>query len=193
VKKRTPSTSVVASFFGSEPQPARTAVRELLSRDGVLDAASRAWFTTREVGEQMVESLLAMLDVPLVDMALPAWRSIDVVRAACAETRATPGVRTVRPLPSHALEGSRTGVVELEWQGGRYRLCDVTIVAVLEVEPVTLDVEDGRVTRVRGGNATGTLHLRVNECTLDVCSVTVPLGDVVDVDLTSVIVEHAPV
>lgn len=103
--------------------------------------------------------LVELLEMPLGDLALRAWRAERDVRQACERTAVAPGGREVVHHFQHRVRSVQEPVVEISVNGVRQRVLTLELEVLLEVSGADVLVEAGQVRDVRPGAVSGRARL----------------------------------
>jgi hypothetical protein len=115
---------------------------------------------------QATAAILALLAMPLGNVALTAWAAHARVRAACEQTAREPGSRQLVRLLDHTIRSEQHPTVDLDVGGATRQLLVLTLQVEIVVSVADLVVEGGRVSGVMTGATSASAALLAGEVLL---------------------------
>jgi hypothetical protein len=155
-----------------------TTVRQVLFRsDRDLERASSRLTRVKEIKRRreprvdlVCRSVLShpglLLDTEIVDMFVHAWRDRSALQTAARETRATPGSKRRVRLRYYYLPFWHDFDAHIGLNGVTFATIPMSVGLDLGVTGLDVTVQDGRVSRIRGGRASVTARLTAHNITL---------------------------
>ena len=116
----------------------------------LVDAARREL----SVSTHASGALASLFDMPVGNVLLDAWYGNRLVRTACANTLAQPGLREEVQLFTTTVTCSYRPTLDLDTAGRRLTVAQLDLELELKLESLVLEVAGGRVTAVGPGVGT---------------------------------------
>jgi hypothetical protein len=151
--------NTLADVLLDKPKNGKAQIKKLLDKH--LATTLRLTPGPARVTDQIADSIIGLLGLPLRDLLANAWEAQSAVRDACVATAHRPGSRTTVAVAQHTLENIQQSQVLLDVAGQQTLLCTLVLRLTLHIEAVTLTVAEGHVTGVGPSTATAAAELAV--------------------------------
>jgi hypothetical protein len=115
---------------------------------------------------QVSGSLLDLLDMPIGNLAVHAWNSVEQVERAKKRTLEAPGSREVIRLGKHSITSRQSPTVEASLAGSTITVLRLTIEVRIQVSGVRLAIESGRLVNITSGEAQASATVSADGATL---------------------------
>ncbi|MBZ5538076.1 MAG: hypothetical protein LAO31_19145 [Acidobacteriia bacterium] len=139
------------------PPAARTAVESSRFMPALREALlkeSRAikWGAVSDV---LVKKILETLDVPLLDILLPAWKKYREIEEFADPKKYPPADTYLVSLAEHTVKSEHHPYVEVLFKGATLGRIDFTLTVELTLEGFVLQIQGGRIKAIRTGTIKG--------------------------------------
>ncbi len=145
------------------PQDARSAVQSnhfVVAIKAALAKESKAirWDVILDV---LVEKILEMLDIPILEIIVPAWKKYREIEQFADTEKYPPGDTQLVSLVEHTLKSEHHPYVEILFKGVAVGRIDFTVTVEFKLEGFVLRIQEGRIKAIDTGalQGRGTLAL----------------------------------
>lgn len=152
----------LATMLYPDERTARVGLAAALERSQLMRKSALA----EGVASQVTEGMLALLRMPVGNLALAAYQKHSMVESARQETLQTPGSRQVVQLLKHTIKTRQEPTIDLVVNGITKTLARLTLEAEISVEAVTVAVEAGRIVETTPRQAEASLVLSAGKVEL---------------------------
>jgi hypothetical protein len=142
------------------------AMREHDVARGAVDGRCLSTSARRAVDAEIAAAAARLLDLPLGDALVSAWRTYDALVTAAERTVAVPGSEEIVVLATHRVAWSYDPHLDLLVDGVRVTTLDFELGVTFDLDGVVAVVRHGELVALRAGQCTITASLTLQGTTL---------------------------
>jgi Protein of unknown function (DUF2510) len=146
-------TVSIADLVVDDSARVAESIRQRLSLNGLVAAASFGLSEGYDLVGQAAEALASFLGMPIGNLVFWAWDRQQAVQGACRATAGRPGAEQRVVVGEHTLELVQRPAIHLDVGAVRRPVLDVVLSLAVNVQAIVIDVEEGRVTGTGSGEA----------------------------------------
>jgi hypothetical protein len=139
------------------PQDARSAVQSnhfVVAIKSALANESKAirWDV---ILDALVEKILEMLDIPILEIIVPAWKKYREIEKFADTEKYPPGDTQLVSLVEHTLKSEHRPYVEILFKGVAVGRIEFTLTVEFKLEGFVLRIQEGRIKAIDTGSLQG--------------------------------------
>ncbi|MBZ5554583.1 MAG: hypothetical protein LAO21_17845 [Acidobacteriia bacterium] len=139
------------------PPASRTAVESSRFMPALREALAKGSKAIKwdAVSDVLAKKILETLDVPLLDILLPAWKKYREVEEFADPGKYPPADTYLVSLAEHSVKSEHHPCVEVLFKGAKLTQIDFTLTAEFTLEGFVLQIQGGRIKAIRPGTIKG--------------------------------------